>query len=193
MLHYKCHKNIITEFERVDYLKTHNNRFSWWFLVLGIIQLILAFMMFNKFGLATLTFVYLLATGAILNGIFLLVFRSRINEKTNQSMWILLIYGIISIILGIILLFNETIGLLALPMIVSLMMIFESISIINQAMALKALGRTGLFWFNLIIGIVGIIIGIMLIFFPLAAYFTIELLAGFYFLVFGIRNIISAF
>lgn len=174
-------------------MKTHKQNFSWWFLVLGIIQIILAVMMFNNFGLATLTFVYLLATGAILNGIFLLAFRNRINEKTNQSMWMLLVFGIISLVLGIILFFNEAIGLVAIPMIVSLMMVFESISIINQAIALKSAGKTGWFWFNLIIGILGIILGIMLIFNPLAAYFTVEALTGFYFLVFGIRNIISAF
>lgn len=174
-------------------MRSYNQGFSWWNLILGIIQIILAWMMFNNFGLATVTFVYVLAFGAILNGIFMLAFRSRVNEKTNQSTWSLLIFGIIAIILGVLLLFNTHIGVLAVPMIVSLLMVFESINLINQAFALRSNGRTGWFWFNLIIGIIGIIIGISLVFNPFAAFLAVEILAGIYFLVFGIRNIIAAF
>ncbi len=174
-------------------MKRHEQGFSWWYFILGVIQLIIAFMLFNNIGLATQAFVYFLAFGAILNGIFILMLCQRINERTSQSTWSLVLFGVLAIIFGIVLLFNIRAGLLAVPIIVSMMMISEAINLLMQATAMRRVGLNGWFWFNLIIGIIGLILGFLLLFNPLAAYITVEYLAGIYFIIFGIRNILSAF
>ncbi|MBG9983161.1 DUF308 domain-containing protein [Aerococcaceae bacterium DSM 111020] len=174
-------------------MKRHEQGFSWWYLILGVIQLIIAYMLFNNIGLATQAFVYFLAFGAILNGIFLLMLRQRINEKTYQSTWSLVLFGVIAIGFGLLLLFNTRASLLAIPIIVSMMMISEAVSILMQAFAARRVGFNGWFWFNLIIGILGLILGFLLLFNPLAAYIAVEYLVGLYFIIFGIRNILSAF
>ncbi|MZM07541.1 hypothetical protein GT958_09365, partial [Bifidobacterium pseudocatenulatum] len=51
----------------------------------------------------------------------------------------------------------------------------------------------GYYWFTVIVNILGIILGIMLLFNPISSALTLSFLVGFYFMLFGITHIVYAF
>ncbi|HAP9234537.1 TPA: hypothetical protein IWI47_001253, partial [Enterococcus faecium] len=51
----------------------------------------------------------------------------------------------------------------------------------------------GYYWFTIIVNILGILLGIFLLFNPISSALTLSFLVGFYFMLFGITHIVYAF
>ncbi|HAP7645602.1 TPA: hypothetical protein IVV33_002984, partial [Enterococcus faecium] len=49
------------------------------------------------------------------------------------------------------------------------------------------------YWFTIIVNILGILLGIFLLFNPISSALTLSFLVGFYFMLFGITHIVYAF
>ena len=94
--------------------------------------------------------------------------------------------------IGLFLLFNMTVGILALPYIFSVWFIIDSIGELIVSDIFKSI-NTGYYWFKIILNILGLVLGIMMLFNPIVSALTLSLIVGFYFLSSGIDFIVTSF
>lgn len=167
-------------------------RFNWGYLILGILFILIALLSFRDPASNLVAIVLVFAVMAILKGIFELVVRRKMEEFAGQSGVPMIIIGILDIVLGIFLLFNTTVGIIALPIVFAAWFIVDSFGELMVAGAYKNIS-TGYYWFKIIINLLGIVLGILLLFNPLSAALTLAFLVGFYFMMTGITYIVAAF
>jgi uncharacterized membrane protein HdeD (DUF308 family) len=173
-------------------MRNEESSFSWNLLVLGIIYIILALIAFNNPGSGILVIVFLFAFGAISKGIFEIVYRKRLSRFRTLNQTGLVILGIFEIVIGILLLANYWIGIVAVPFIFAVWFIVDSVGAIFVATAFREVNNS-FFWFSLILGIIGLIIGIFLLMNPITGFLTVEFLVGAFFMLGGIVSLIEAF
>lgn len=173
-------------------MQKRNEGNNWWQIIAGIAMVLIGIFAWRTPGLGTGTVVYLIAFMAILRGINLISARSNLNRFTVSSHTWMLVIGIIDIIIGIFILFNSFEALVALPFVLAVWFIIESIGIIVIAFRVRELS-TGRFILGLILGIIGIVLGIYLFRNPVAGFWTIEVLVATYFIVNGIFMVIEGF
>ncbi len=89
-------------------------------------------------------------------------------------------------------LFNIGAGVVALPFVFAVWFIADSVFALLAADLAKGVSN-GYYWFTVIVNILGIILGIMLLFNPISSALTLSFLVGFYFMLFGITHIVYAF
>lgn len=157
---------------------------NWGYLLVGILFLAVAVLAFiNPVGsLEAIAFVF--AFLAIINGIWWLA--------VNQGSPWRIIGGILDIVVGIFMLANIYYTMLALPYILAIWFIMDSVFRLMNIRATRLLGK-GYFYMSLIFNILGIVIGILLLFNPITAVFTISYMVGFYLILAGIELIFLAF
>ncbi|MGM0240915.1 HdeD family acid-resistance protein [Enterococcus sp. AZ103] len=166
--------------------------FNWAPFLLGIIFIFVSLVTFRDPESSLLAIVYVFAFSAIFKGVFELFFRRSLNEFAGQHSTLLIVLGIFDIIIGVFLLFNISAGLIALPFVFAIWFIVDSIVALATSGIYKV-ASTGYYWFNVIVNIIGIILGIMLIFNPISSALTLAFLVGFYFMMMGITLIVYAF
>ncbi|MEG1503941.1 HdeD family acid-resistance protein [Enterococcus sp. 22-H-5-01] len=166
--------------------------FSFPYFLLGILFILVSLAAFKNPESSLLAIVYIFALLAIFKGIFELFVRRKLHEFTNQKSTMLIIVGIFDLLIGIFLFFNVTAGLIALPYVFAIWFIVDSIVALAESSIFRERG-TGFYWFNLVINILGIILGFMLLFNPITSALTLAFLVGFYFMMIGISFIVYAF
>lgn len=166
--------------------------FSWGPFLLGILYIIVAVITFNNPFASVLALVYLFAIGIILKGIFEIFLRNRLNEYSTYNHTGLIIIGVIDIIIGLLLFFNIEIGVLTLPVLFALWMIFASISTLITAGPLRNYSNA-VFWVVVVLAILSALIGGLLLFNPGISMGVILMLIGIFFLFSGITYIIMSF
>lgn len=175
--------------------RTQNNKqegFQWGPFILGVLSIVLAFFAFNHPVVSIVSVTILFGVGAILKGLYEIFVRRKVRQFVGYSSVFVVIMGIIDILIGIFFLFNRTGGLIALPLVFAFWLIFDSIGTLLTASIVRKYNNNQ-FWFTLLIGILGVVIGFLLLNNPLSAYLTIAALVGIYFMVNGILNIVYAF
>lgn len=177
--------------EVVSLSKTENG-FNWWSFIVGIIYIILGILAFNN-PLGSASFViYLFAFAVAFKGITQIIIRNRLKEYTGMTNNWLIVIGIIDIIIGVFLFFNVTAGVIALPIVFAMWFIIDSVIALVSARAIRKYSKRN-FWLIVILSIISIIIGIMLIFNPIASILTVAYLVGIYFTLNGLSYVIQAF
>lgn len=165
---------------------------DWGSLVLGILFVLTALISFQNPAGNLIAIVMVFAIFAIIKGIFEIFVRNRMKELPGYKAYAPIILGIIDILIGVYLLFNLNIGVAVLPFVFAIWFLFDSIFGLFTLDFAKRVS-TGYFWFTLIVDVLGIILGVMLLFNPLSSALTLSFLVGFYFMMFGISNIVYAF
>lgn len=170
----------------------NTNNFDLGRLLIGIFAIIVSIVAFRNPMASLVTIVIWYGVFAIFRGIMEFVLRNRLKDAGANNYNILMASAIINIIFGILLLFNIEIGVLTLPVIFAIWFMIDSIMGIFLAKPIKAVNN-GMYWFTVILNVLGAIVGFMLIRNPLSSMFTVAFLVGFYFMLVGIRHIIQAF
>lgn len=166
--------------------------FDWFSLIVGIL-FILAGLASLVHPDTTLHFLsILIGIAFILRGIYELWFRQFVNRALNQSSGWIIFAAILDIILGIIVLIYPSWGALYIAILFAIWFIVDSIMEIKAASLFKAFHRGYATWL-VIIGVIGIVMGIILLFSPLLSLMTIVWLISVMLMVFGIMHIIQAF
>lgn len=111
-----------------------------WMLIGGIIGIIIGVLTFLWPGITALVLLYLIAFWAILIGIYELSVAFGMRLVASGE-WLLVLSGILSIILGILLLFNPIAGGLALVTVVGAYAIIIGIILLIRAFRLRTLAR----------------------------------------------------
>ncbi|GMG67258.1 HdeD family acid-resistance protein [Tetragenococcus halophilus] len=164
---------------------------NWGGLILGILFLLIALLAFNNPAGSLSAIVIFFAILAIINGIFSIVVRNQIKNMTGFRATAFLILGTIELILGIILLFNLSAGVIALSYVFAVWFIADSVRNLFFLDHARTFGN-GHYWLTLFINIIGIIVGLMLFFDPIVSALTISFLVGLYFILIGIFYIVNS-
>ncbi len=135
--------------------------------------------------------VIVFAIFAILKGLFELFLRSRVKELTGYKGKMPMVIGIIDLLIGIFFIFNIGAGVVALPYVFAVWFIIDSVLALFTADLFRGISE-GHYWFTVVINVLGILLGIMLLFNPLSSALTLSFLVGFYFMVVGINQIVYA-
>lgn len=167
-------------------------KFNWGYFILGILFILVSLISFQNPASNLIAIVIIFGISAILKGIFEIAIRRRLHEYTGTKATSLIVIGVLDIIIGVFLLLNMTASLIALPYVFAFWFIFDSIGELIMSGAIKPL-HSGLYWFTIIINILGISVGFMLLFNPISSALTLAFLVGFYFMVSGILYIVAAF
>lgn len=173
-------------------LDNETNSFNWGSFIIGILFIGLSLIAFNEptAGLAGL--VYFFAFVAIIKGIFEIIYRNRMKYFTMTNKTGLVVLGILEIIIGVVLFFNVFIGIFALPFILGFWFIIDSVGTLFVASSLRDQNRS-MYWFTIVFGVIGLILGILLLLNPITGLFTVAFLVGAYFMFAGIVAIVEAF
>lgn len=167
-------------------------RFDWLSLILGIIFVILGCWSLKNPDTTLSLLSILVGVGAILKGIYELSLRSTINNLLGiHSAW-LLIMAILDIVLGIVFISHIAAGVMTISIIFAFWFIIDSIGQLSVAGFYRQF-RKGYYWFLVILNILGIIIGISLLFNPMVSAMTIVWLISFFLILLGIIAIVAAF
>ncbi|MFV0644647.1 MAG: HdeD family acid-resistance protein [Sphingomonadaceae bacterium] len=147
---------------------------STWWTVGGIIALIGGFIaLFNPFA-ASFAATFIAAWAFLLGGIFQIV--ALFDAKGTGNKILLGLFGILSILAGIILFRNPLEGVLTLTVAVALLFIVSGI--VRFVMSFQLRG-TGGFWLVMISAIISVILGIMILSgFPDTSAYTLGVLLG---------------
>lgn len=167
-------------------------KINWGSMIIGILFILVSLISFQDPAGNLLAVVVVFAIFAIIKGIMEICVRNRIKKLTGFKIYVPIILGVVDIIIGVYLLFNLNVGLAVLPFIFASWFLIDSIFGLFTIDIAKSISIEH-FWFALIINILGIIVGVVLLFNPLSSAFTLSFLVGFYFMLFGILNIVYAF
>lgn len=171
----------------------HNEQgFDWGSLIVGALYLVASFLAFNNPDMGIFSIILLFSIAIIMKGVFELAVNHRMSLATGHGSGWMVFIGIVDIILGLVFLFNFWLGFITLPFLFAFWFFMDSVSRLFLAFKYRET-RNGRFWFNLVIGILGIILGILLLFNPFASLITMNYLLAFFFLMSGVAHVVQAF
>lgn len=163
----------------------------WSLLIFGILLAGLGLVMFATPGINSLVIAYLVCTLMLVYGIAEVVFYIAHRKSSVVSGW-LLADGIITSILGVLLMFMPGAQILSMSILFALWVLFTGVTRTSAAFVAKDAGVSSWGWV-LIAGIVGILVGIWLMFDPLFAVMTIGYLLPVAFFVQGVSAVAAFF
>lgn len=170
----------------------YKKRFDWASLILGIVLVVLGCVSIMHPDKSLHLLCILVGVGLLLLGIHELWARSKMQEWLGYRSGWLLGTGILDIVLGIVFLVYQNFGTTVIAVIFALWFIISSANELTIAGFLHQL-NVGYYWLLFILDILGLIIGVVLLFSPMLSAITMVWLISFYLIVIGIVKIIQAF
>lgn len=165
------------------------NGFNWWSLIIEIIYIVLGILAFNNLLGSASFVIYLFAFAVAFKEVTQIIIRNRLKEYTGMTNNWMIVIGIIDIIIGVFLFFNVTAGVIALPIVFAMWFIIDSVIALISARTIRNYSKRN-FWLIVFLSIISIIIGIILIFNPIASILTVAYLVGIYFTLNGLSFVI---
>ncbi|KRN94611.1 hypothetical protein IV81_GL001248 [Pediococcus stilesii] len=132
--------------------------------------------------------VIIAAIASLLVGMYKLFW---IRPFLGNSTW-LTFNAIFDIIIGLIMLFNKEFGMLLVTISLALMFLLDSITTLGLAKTIQSFS-TKYYTIDTIISIIGIILGIVLLFSPIITVISISTIIALLFIIFGISLITHSF
>src|SRR5690606_39163047 len=175
------------------FLKTVNNAVKHWylFLIIGLIFTAIGCWVFATPLQSFITLAMLFSLSFLISGFFEIIFAvSNRNEVDNWG-W-MLVSGIISFILGAIMISHPQISMATLPLYIGIVVLFRSFMAISTAIDLQNYthaNSTGL----LLLGILGLVFSFVMLWNPAFAGMTLVFWTAAAFVSIGIFNIYLAF
>jgi len=170
----------------------HRWGFDWTEFMTGVIFLIAAYFVATQPRTALLSLVFLFAIVAIISGITTIGGYQKLRRETGLRANFAIVFAVIDIIVGLLFLFHAPTGIVVLGYIFAFWFLIDSIERLVVASHLRVFG-TGYFWVSVVLDIISLILAVMLLFNPMVAAFSFNVLVSFYFAVFGINAILIAF
>ena len=173
-----------------------NNGFGWGRLIVGILLILLGIFTFIRPDSMLTGAVVIYGITAIAMGIYDIVVYARLARFTGFGPTLSLITGIISVMCGTMLIADPNIGKWALTILMPIWFIAHSIAGLTRSNFIRLVGNAVYYYLSLILNVLGLIIGIIMIFSPAMSFLTLRVgtyIVAAYFVLFGIENIISVF
>lgn len=163
----------------------------WWFIVRGLLMIIAGIAIFSQpaagyVGLSVLFSVVILGSG--LSQIFFSISNSDVLKGWGWTF----ASGILDLAIGIFLLIYPQVTMASLPYILGFWLMFAAFYLFGAAFDMSSLGLPGWGWM-LFGGILTMISGFVVLYYPAAGVVSIVTWSGIAFLIGGIFNIVLAF
>ncbi len=167
-----------------------SNGMRWVLLIFGILMVILGCVLFATPAANSIVLAYLMSALMFLYGIAeIIYFFARRNQHVSGWM---LADGIITGILGGLLLFTQGAKIPTMTMLFSMWVLFTGVTRMSAALVAKELGSSNWGWI-LAAGILGILAGVWLMFDPVLAFISIGYLLPATFMVQGVSAVAAFF
>lgn len=171
----------------MDRFDSPRQRFRWPLAILGAIFIVLGLWAFSRPGGAISGIVWAFALGILFKGVMDIAVWYDMGKAGVKRPTYVLLTGILDILFAILLFANSLLSTLFIAYLFAAWFLVDSIASI--AAADFSLHRT----FNIVMGILGIIVGIAMLFNPLYSVITLAYLVAAYLLIFGVILLTRAF
>ncbi|HEV7391615.1 MAG TPA: HdeD family acid-resistance protein [Burkholderiales bacterium] len=164
---------------------------SWWMLALrGAAALLFGILALIWPGITLLVLVALFAAYALISGAVSVVAAVR-HRNTDKGWWLILLFGIVSLVAGVIAVFNPDITIFVLVLLMGANAIVTGILDIVVAIRLrKQIERE---WLLALAGVVSLVFGVLVFLFPAAGALAMVFMVSFYATLSGILLLVLAF
>ena len=164
---------------------------SWWvWLLRGIAAIVFGIIAFVSPAATVLALVLVFGVYAIFDGVLALFSAIQIR-KVARHWWVVLLEGLAGILVGIIALVYPLATAGAVLFLIAFWAVFTGVMEIAAAIYLRQVIDNE--WLLILTGILSIILGILLVAFPLAGGVALVFMIGFYAVFFGVMMIIFGF
>ena len=172
-------------------MKRHTG-YGWLELIEGILLIILGALAITSPGgiLRWITIFY--GVMAIVTGITDIIFYAKSERYIGFAPCVSLAAGVISVITGLALMAYPHIGELVVTLLLPLWFIAHSVSKLCHLGFIRSLYRGRYFYVSLVINVIGLVVGVLMIFWPQIALFSVAFLIGAYLVILGVDSVISA-
>ena len=167
--------------------------FRWMQFIIGILLVILGIWTLSHPGAALTGLVLLYGLLAVLTGIADILFYVKMERYTGFGPILSLISGILSVMAGVMLLVYPGAGSIAAAVLFPLWFLAHCISrLATQPRILKFLNPFS-YYLTLVLNILGLILAVLMLFNPAAAFLSLDTIIGCYLVLLGIDSIVLAF
>ena len=170
--------------------------FDWLALIEGILLVALGVYTFLRPGSLLTGIVALYGLFALLVGIGDIVMYVRLAKYTGFGPMVSLVTGILSVMCGFMLLANPSAGRWAMTMLFPIWLLAHCISRLSRMNAVQLFESSFCYYFTLFSNILGLILGVLMLFRPFLSFLTMEALgyvAAIYLVLAGIESVVNAF
>lgn len=165
--------------------------FGWLELAAGILLIILGIGIFVDPGQALTGLAFLYGIAAVIMGIADIVLYIRMEKFTGFGPIVSLLSGILSVMAGIMLVAYPRAGSLVLTILLPIWFIAHCVSQLSHLNRIRFLSGKKLYYFTLVVNVIGLVLGILMILPPFALA-DLQYLAAVYLILLGIDNIVVA-
>ncbi len=165
---------------------------GWGELILGILLILLGIYTFARPAAAMTGVTILYGILALVSGIVDIVYYIRLERRTGFGPEASLVGGILSVLAGILILCDIVTGTWVLVVLFPIWFIAHCISRLAHLPFVRMTAGTGYYYFTLIVNILGLILGILMIFNPYLSFLSAGYLIGLYLLCLGIDSLVFA-
>ena len=163
----------------------------WWYIINGLLFIATGIAIYARpaesyLGLSILFSLVMISTG------FSQIFFSTANSSVLKGWGWILVSGILDLALGGFLLWYPGLTMVTLPYFVGFWLILRAFNLMGTSFDLKNLGANGWGWF-LFGGILMLVLGFLIIYYPAAGVVSIIAISGSAFIVGGFLNLYLAF
>ena len=166
--------------------------FGWLELITGIVLILLGIwaLVNPVVALKGMAFVY--GVVAVVMGIADILLYIQVERYTGLGPILALIAGILSVMSGVMLLVYPRTGAVALALLFPTWFVAHCISRLAHANHIRLVSGDGMYYFTLIVNIIGLILGCMMFLSPMFTLTYVRLLASAYLILLGVDSILTA-
>lgn len=166
--------------------------YGWLELVIGIILIVLGIFAFAKPGLALTSMVFAYGIAAVIMGVADIILFIEMERYTGFGPILSLISGVLSVMSGLMLVIYPGTGMLVLTVLFPIWFIAHGISRLAHLQHIRYVAGNGIYYFMLIVNVIGLVLGVLMIFNPLFTFTTIRYFASVYLILLGIDSVVMA-
>lgn len=166
--------------------------FGWLELAIGIALILLGIFAFVKPDLALTSLIFAYGIAAVIMGILDIVLFIEMERYTGFGPMLALIAGVLSVMTGLMLVVYPEAGALALTVLFPIWFIAHSISRLAHLSRIRFVAGNGMYYFTLIVNLIGLFLGLLMVFNPLFTLTTIRYFASVYLILLGVDSVAMA-
>jgi uncharacterized membrane protein HdeD (DUF308 family) len=161
-----------------------------WLLTFGILSILLGIVLLVWPGRTILVIAVFVGAYLLVSGIFQIVAAFSETELPGGFRWLTGISGFLCVVLGIFAFRSWTHAVYILVLLIAFGFLFRGMAELIEGIAMKGIPGRG--W-EIFMGIVGIIAGIVVLLYPGSSLVVLAVISGIWLIVLGIMEIVGAF
>lgn len=160
--------------------------FGWLELVIGIVLIVLGVFAFAAPDLALTGLVFAYGIAAVIVGVADIILFIEVERYTGLGPLLSLVSGVLSVMTGLVLVVYPSTGVLVLTLLFPIWFIAHGISRLVHLGHIRFVAGRGIYYFTLVINIIGLVLGFLMLFDPLFTLTAIRCFASACLILLGI-------